>query len=161
MVCDLDPSLFSSRLRHSAGWSDRPTTEFGARAVQAPQVNQRLPAHRGSQRPQFSLSTIAGRSQPPCQGHSDSSLKGPTWRETAASCQRPAPASSNVSQSSRKHILGQIRGRSGLAPPAARGVILENGDRVPCRAPCMEPASPSACGRGSLLLPLTLFLCAL
>ena len=32
---------------------------------------------------------------------------------------------------------------SGLAPPSAQGVILETQDRVH-RAPCMEPASPSA-----------------
>ena len=34
---------------------------------------------------------------------------------------------------------------SGLALPSAQGVILETQDRVPCWAPCMEPASPSAC----------------
>ena len=34
---------------------------------------------------------------------------------------------------------------SGLALPAAQDVILETGDQVPRRAPCMEPASPSAC----------------
>ena len=33
---------------------------------------------------------------------------------------------------------------SGLVLPAAQGVILETQDRVPRRAPCMEPASPSA-----------------
>ena len=41
--------------------------------------------------------------------------------------------------------MGQPWWRSGLAPPAAWGVILETGDRVPYRAPCMEPASPSLC----------------
>ena len=40
---------------------------------------------------------------------------------------------------------GQPGGPSGLAPPSAQGVILESRDRVPRRrAPCMEPASPSA-----------------
>ena len=34
---------------------------------------------------------------------------------------------------------------SGLAPPSAQGVILETWDGVPRQAPCMEPASPSAC----------------
>ena len=29
--------------------------------------------------------------------------------------------------------------------PSAQGVILESQDLVPHRAPCMEPASPSAC----------------
>ena len=41
--------------------------------------------------------------------------------------------------------------RSGLAPLAAHGLILETRDRVPHQAPCMEPASPSA-----VSLPLSL-----
>ena len=41
--------------------------------------------------------------------------------------------------------LGQSRWLSGLALPSAHGMILESQDRVPCQAPCMEPASPSAC----------------
>ena len=41
--------------------------------------------------------------------------------------------------------VGQPRWCSGLALPAAQGVILETLDRVPRWAPCMEPASPSAC----------------
>ena len=36
--------------------------------------------------------------------------------------------------------------------PSAQGMILKFQDRVPQRAPCMEPASPSAC----LCLPLSL-----
>ena len=48
--------------------------------------------------------------------------------------------------------LGQPRWRSGLALPAAQGVILETRDRVPRQAPCMEPASPSACVSVSLSL---------
>ena len=48
---------------------------------------------------------------------------------------------------------------SGLALPAARGVILETWDRVPHRAPCMEPPSPSACVSASLSLSLSLSLC--
>ena len=40
---------------------------------------------------------------------------------------------------------GQLRWLSGLALPSAQGLILETWDRVPCRAPRMEPASPSAC----------------
>ena len=39
---------------------------------------------------------------------------------------------------------GQPGGLSGLALPSAQGVILETRGRVPDRAPCMEPASPSA-----------------
>ena len=35
---------------------------------------------------------------------------------------------------------GLPRWRSGLAPPAAWGVILGTRDRVPHQAPCMEPA---------------------
>ena len=48
--------------------------------------------------------------------------------------------------------MGQPRWRSGLVPPAAQGVILETLDRVPRQAPCMEPASPSACVSASLSL---------
>ena len=44
---------------------------------------------------------------------------------------------------------------SGLALPAAQGVILEFWDRVPCQVPCREPASPS------LSLSLSLSLCLL
>ena len=40
---------------------------------------------------------------------------------------------------------GSSSGRSGLVLPAAQGVILETWDRVPHQAPCMDPASPSAC----------------
>ena len=45
---------------------------------------------------------------------------------------------------------GQPHWRSGLAPPAARCVILETWDGVPCRASCVEPASLSACVPASL-----------
>ena len=40
---------------------------------------------------------------------------------------------------------------SGLAPPAARGVILKTRDQIPHQAPCMEPASPSASFSVSLM----------
>ena len=43
-----------------------------------------------------------------------------------------------------KTLIGQPWWLSGLAPPSAQGVILESWDRVPRRAPCMEPASTSA-----------------
>ena len=46
--------------------------------------------------------------------------------------------------------VGQPGWLSGLAPRLARGVILGSRDRVPRRAPCMEPASPSACVSASL-----------
>ena len=39
--------------------------------------------------------------------------------------------------------------------PAAQGLTLETWDRVPHWAPCMEPASPSAC----VSAPLSLSLC--
>ena len=48
--------------------------------------------------------------------------------------------------------LGQPLGPSSLAPPSAQGVIPETRDRVPHRAPCWEPASPSACVSASLSL---------
>ena len=41
-------------------------------------------------------------------------------------------------------FLGHPRWLSCLALPSAQVMILETRDRVPCRAPCMEPASPSA-----------------
>ena len=47
---------------------------------------------------------------------------------------------------------GQPGWLSGLVLPSAQGVILETRDRVPHRAPCMEPASPSACVSASLSL---------
>ena len=40
---------------------------------------------------------------------------------------------------------------SGLVLSLAQGVILETQDQVLCWAPCMKPASPSACA-----LPLSL-----
>ena len=45
--------------------------------------------------------------------------------------------------------------RSGLAPPTARGLILETQGRVPLQAPCMEPTSPSASVSASLSLSLS------
>ena len=47
--------------------------------------------------------------------------------------------------SSRFFDSGQPQWRTGLAPPAAQGMILEILDPVPRQALCMEPASPSAC----------------
>ena len=55
----------------------------------------------------------------------------------------------------KKNKVGQPRWLSSLVPPAAQGVILETQDRVPRRAPCMEPASPSACVSASLSLSLS------
>ena len=51
---------------------------------------------------------------------------------------------------------GQPGWPRGLAPPPAQGVILEPRDRVPRRAPCMEPASPSACACVSGTLSVSL-----
>ena len=39
--------------------------------------------------------------------------------------------------------------------PPAQGMILESWDQGPHRAPCMEPASPSACVSASLSLSLS------
>ena len=57
----------------------------------------------------------------------------------------------------RSTSAGQPGWRSGLAPPAGQGVILETLDRVPRQALCMEPASPSACVPASLSLSLHLY----
>ena len=54
----------------------------------------------------------------------------------------------------RNWTKGQPQWRSGLAPPAAWGVILGSRDQVLHRAPCMEPASPSACVSASLCMSL-------
>ncbi|CAK7320014.1 hypothetical protein VULLAG_LOCUS22345 [Vulpes lagopus] len=55
-----------------------------------------------------------------------------------------------------KTNLGQPQRLSGLALPSARGVILETRNRVPRQAPCMVPASPSACVSASLSISLSL-----
>ena len=61
---------------------------------------------------------------------------------------RPVPK-----RHSREGIPREPQWCSGLAPPAAQGVILETRDRVlRRRAPCMEPASPSAGVSASLCL---------
>ena len=52
----------------------------------------------------------------------------------------------------RNEDLGQPQWLSGLALPAARGMILESQDRIPRQASCMESASSSACGSASLSL---------
>ena len=49
------------------------------------------------------------------------------------------------------HALNQ---RQVLSLPLAQGVILESRDRLPHQAPCMEPASPSACVSASLSVSL-------
>ena len=51
-------------------------------------------------------------------------------------------------------MLGSPGGSVGLALPPAHGMILETQDRIPHQAPCMEPASPSACVSASLSLSM-------
>ena len=46
---------------------------------------------------------------------------------------------------------GSLGGSAVYRLPLAQGVILESQDRIPHQAPCMKPASPSACV--SALLP--------
>ena len=53
---------------------------------------------------------------------------------------------------------GSLGGSAVSRLPLARGTILESRDRVPRRAPCMEPAFPSACVSASLSLSLSLSL---
>ena len=50
--------------------------------------------------------------------------------------------------------LGPPGGSAVERLPWAQGVILETRDRVPRRAPGMEPASPSACVSVSLSMSL-------
>ena len=52
-------------------------------------------------------------------------------------------------------LLGHLDGSAVECLPLAQGVIPECRDRVPPRAPCMEPASPSACVSASLSLCLS------
>ena len=49
-------------------------------------------------------------------------------------------------------ISGSLGGAAVWRLPLAQGAILETPDRIPRRAPCMEPASPSACVSASLSL---------
>ena len=77
----------------------------------------------------------------------DATCPGAT-RVTTATCHRPA-------------LLGHQRlgapGGSAVAHlPSAQGVVLGSQDQVPRRAPCTEPASPSACVSASLSLSLSL-----
>ena len=55
----------------------------------------------------------------------------------------------------RNTALGQLWWLSGLALPSAQGMILETLDQVSHQAPCMEPASPSACVSASHFVSLT------
>ena len=57
---------------------------------------------------------------------------------------------------SKQRGKGQPRWCSGLALPAAQGMILESWDQVPRQALCMEPASPSACVSASLSVSMSL-----
>ena len=58
-----------------------------------------------------------------------------------------------VEGSTQGHLGGSAIG----SLPSAQGMILESRDRVPHRAPLMEPASPSACVSASLSLSLCIF----
>ena len=66
----------------------------------------------------------------------------------------PTDLSTQVTRSNicvlKNHYVGQPGWLSGLAPPLAQGLIQETWNRVLCQAPCMEPASPSACVSASL-----------
>ena len=53
---------------------------------------------------------------------------------------------------------GSLGGAAVWRLPLAQGVILETKDRVPRRAPCMEPGSPSACVSVSVSVSLSLWL---
>ena len=47
-------------------------------------------------------------------------------------------------------VVGSLGGSVVWLLPSAQGVILESGDQAPYWAPCMEPASSSACVSASL-----------
>ena len=50
----------------------------------------------------------------------------------------------------KRGMEGSLGGSGVWRLPSAQGEILESRDRVPHRAPCMEPASPSACVSASV-----------
>ena len=52
-------------------------------------------------------------------------------------------------------MRGRLGGSAVEHLPSAQGVILGSRDRVPHRAPCMGPASPSACVSASLSVCLS------
>ena len=54
-------------------------------------------------------------------------------------------------------VGGSLGGSVVWGLPLAQGAILESQDRVPHRAPSMEPASPSACVSASLSLSLYVY----
>ena len=57
----------------------------------------------------------------------------------------------SFASSYKTQVRGSLGGSAVWHLPLAQGVFLETRDRVPRRAPCMEPASPSA-----VSLPLSL-----
>ena len=57
-----------------------------------------------------------------------------------------------------RNFWGRLGGSAVEHLPLAQGVIPESLDRVPPRAPCMEPASPSAYVSASLSLSLSVSL---
>ena len=61
-----------------------------------------------------------------------------------------------LSALSNKRFGGSLDSLAVWHLPSAQGMVLESRDRVPHRAPCMEPASPSACVSASLSLPFCL-----
>ena len=52
--------------------------------------------------------------------------------------------------------MGSLGGAAVWCLPLAQGAILETWDQIPRRAPCMEPASPSACVSASFSLSVSL-----
>ena len=52
-------------------------------------------------------------------------------------------------------VEGHLGGSVVERLPLARSMTLGSWDRVPCRAPCMESASPSACVSASFSVCLT------
>ena len=59
-------------------------------------------------------------------------------------------------QMERTRIRGSLGGSAVWRLPLAQGVILESRDRVPRRAPGMEPASPSSCVSASLSIYMSI-----
>ena len=98
------------------------------------------------------------------EGEADSKQGARCWTQSLVPRIRPwaegsAKLLSRPGCPKKKLKIGQPGWLSGLAPPSAQGVILETQDPVPRWAPCVGPASPSACVSAPLSLSLSLYVC--
>ena len=86
-----------------------------------------------------------------------SRVRAPRFHDPRRGCLYLWPSCSGLPEQFCKALGGDIGTASGRLGgsaveglPSAQGVMLETRDRVPRQAPCVEPASPSACVSASL-----------